>query len=52
MIETRDGDVATREAFKLAELFNKMVEDHKVGQEDIILQMIDQNLKVNCNLSC
>ena len=30
MIETRDGDVATREAFKLAELFKKMVEDHKV----------------------
>ena len=42
MIETRDGDVATREAFKLAELFNKMVEDHKVGQKYIILQMIDQ----------
>ena len=32
MIETRDGDVATREAFKLAELFKKMVEDHKVSQ--------------------
>eukprot|EP00091_Calanus_sinicus_P001583 TRINITY_DN11594_c0_g1_i1.p1 TRINITY_DN11594_c0_g1~~TRINITY_DN11594_c0_g1_i1.p1 ORF type:complete len:135 (-),score=31.76 TRINITY_DN11594_c0_g1_i1:31-435(-) len=29
MIETRDGDVATREAFKLAELFKEMVDGHK-----------------------
>jgi len=40
MIETRDGDVATREAFKLAELFNKMVEDHKVK-----VPLVDQFVK-------
>jgi hypothetical protein len=36
MIENRDGDVATREAFKLAELFKKMVEDHKVSQTGVM----------------
>ena len=50
MIETRDGDVATREAFKLAELFNKMVEDHKVGQEEIILYYWPYFVKVKVPL--
>merc|ERR1711915_518339 len=40
MIETRSGDVATREAFKLADLFQKMIIDNKHGS-----QLIDKFLK-------
>ena len=44
MIETRAGDVATREAFQLAELFQKMVEDHKVGKQEEVAKIIRKDL--------
>merc|ERR1719228_1123261 len=51
MIETRDGDVATREAFKLAELFQKMVEDHK-ARAPIFDQFFKTWRKLQAQMKC